>query len=907
MRLPRTSSSPALPVTALVVPHTHWDRAWYWPFERFRVRLIECLSTVLDLLKKHPEFRFSLDGQVLALEDYLEARPQDRPRAEKFIRQGRLVIGPFYCQPDLYCTGGEALIRNLLIGTHRAEGSGGVQKMVYMADTFGIIPEMPMIVRGFGMSVFCFMRGLAGEVPGMNDMRAIAGIPRQIPKGTRMFRWLGPDGSAVRVFQLRDGYANAADLGLVPTADGNHLLRDFDMATAITTLIERTEKQNDAQGKPLLLLAGVDHQIPQPQLPEILRRANQRGKFHFKISSFDDLMKSVAVREASKWPEVQGEFHGSGNASVLGGTLSARCYLKQTNATVERLLVHQAEAAHAFAGLLGVESIGAAALQTAWRQLLKCHPHDDICGCSVDAVHADNEYHFRQAAISATAITRHVIRQIAEVFGGNPPGDDRYCQWVVNTQPFHVRKRIRMKFDFEGRKNWGDYRPSRAIRLVTEDGSELPYFEVARGQSLEHPHAMLVVEALADLPPGSVRRIYLEDVKETLPRKKRTCLENEHLRVKIHANGSCTILDKKTGRSHNALGLFSGQADIGDTYDFADIPDEKEQVFSVVVFHPQAPPLARGMQVASLRGKIPIPASATAENRSRKTVQQTFEVQYSLAPGERQLELRIRTRNLACDHRVRWNLPLATVPRNVRAGLKFSEVARVCGDAPTGKKAPRIHPEHPFDAFVAVEDENRGGLAVFSEYPMSYEVVKGRGPRLAITLYRSVAWLSNPQELTTRPGVGTGPGTPTPAAQLLGRVLDFRLALRPFSKKEAPALMREALLWRWQPVIGQSEVWYPRRKKEFPAGPFIEMQGAAIVSAFKKSQDGKNVVLRLHNPTARAIVCKLRVRDLTQLREVGLHEKPLPQAPWRSGRDGAFALAFAPWSLRTFRLETLTG
>ena len=56
----------------LVVAHTHWDREWYASFQAFRVRLVDMMDSLLEILRTDPEFQFTLDGQTVLLEDYLE-------------------------------------------------------------------------------------------------------------------------------------------------------------------------------------------------------------------------------------------------------------------------------------------------------------------------------------------------------------------------------------------------------------------------------------------------------------------------------------------------------------------------------------------------------------------------------------------------------------------------------------------------------------------------------------------------------------------------------------------------------------------------------------------------------------------------------------------------------------------
>lgn len=58
-----------------VVSHTHWDREWYMPLERFKLKLVDLIDHLLATLEKYPAFIFHLDAQTVVLEDYLEYRP----------------------------------------------------------------------------------------------------------------------------------------------------------------------------------------------------------------------------------------------------------------------------------------------------------------------------------------------------------------------------------------------------------------------------------------------------------------------------------------------------------------------------------------------------------------------------------------------------------------------------------------------------------------------------------------------------------------------------------------------------------------------------------------------------------------------------------------------------------------
>ena len=65
--------------TVHIISHSHWDREWYQSFEKHRMKLIELVDNILEKAENDPEFGgFFLDGQTIALDDYLEVRPEKR-------------------------------------------------------------------------------------------------------------------------------------------------------------------------------------------------------------------------------------------------------------------------------------------------------------------------------------------------------------------------------------------------------------------------------------------------------------------------------------------------------------------------------------------------------------------------------------------------------------------------------------------------------------------------------------------------------------------------------------------------------------------------------------------------------------------------------------------------------------
>ena len=104
-------------VRVIIVPHTHWDREWYLPFEEFRARLVGLMDMLLEILDKDPRFRcFTLDGQSVIVEDYLEICPEKGTPLKSLVGNNRLLIGPWYTSTEEFLVSPECLIRNLLIG-----------------------------------------------------------------------------------------------------------------------------------------------------------------------------------------------------------------------------------------------------------------------------------------------------------------------------------------------------------------------------------------------------------------------------------------------------------------------------------------------------------------------------------------------------------------------------------------------------------------------------------------------------------------------------------------------------------------------------------------------------------------------------------------------------------------------
>jgi len=397
-----------MPYQAFVVSHTHWDREWYQTFQEFRIRLVTLVDKLLGILAHDPSYRhFMLDGQSIVVEDYLQIRPEREPDIREQIQKGRLLIGPWYVLPDEFLVSPEALIRNLMLGQRVSRRFGEPMSVGYIPDSFGHISQLPRILAGFGIHDAAIWRG--------------------VPDLPTEFLWQSPDGTVVLTLYLRDGYGNLAWTPHDPDGFAQVVRQAVDsLAPHATT-------------HAVLLMNGMDHVEPSPDLPALMAAAEERlpalKLVHGTLPQY-----VAAVRAANPGlPTVQGEFRCSQRSNIIPGVLSARMWIKQRNRACETLLECWAEPFSAFAESVNSETRKSVNSGTglrmydstnlrfyefttfAWRYLLQNHPHDSICGCSVDQVHQEMRSRFDQVEQIGEEVTRRSLTSLVRYIATRGP------------------------------------------------------------------------------------------------------------------------------------------------------------------------------------------------------------------------------------------------------------------------------------------------------------------------------------------------------------------------------------------------------------------------------------------------------------------------------------------------------
>lgn len=837
--------------TVHVIPHSHWDREWYIPFEHHRARLVALLDSVLELLQTDEYSSYHLDGQTVALEDYLEIRPQKREIMEKLIREGRLKVGPWYVLQDTYLTSSEANVRNMLWGTRTAEKFGGVCKIGYLPDAFGNAGQFPQLLKQAGMKAAVFGRGVK-----LMGVDGVSDLERLCPRCSE-FLWQSPDGSAIPSIYFVNWYNNGME---IPT-DPEEAKKWWDERLAAS-------RKYAATGH-LLFMNGCDHQPIQRDLAQALETARKLyPDIEFVHAAMDDYADAVLSSLEEPLETVAGELEGqqTDGYGTLRNTASARWYIKALNRRNENLLEKQAEPTAAMAAMAGIPADGDM-FDYAWKTLMQNHPHDSICGCSIDAVHSEMETRYHKSIQLTEWLLTEARRALADKISV-PKAEAAFAVWnpgaqartgavsaVVGVERLYAR-------DAGGpRAAYAELakHPAKNYILTDHEGNEIPCLIEDLGPNFGY-----------DLPDDRFRQPYYErQVRVTFEAKDvpafgyavyliqedeakakaeslvtgECAMENDYIRAAINADGTVDIFDKRTGRSYTGLGVFEDVGDVGDEYVFQQSLGEAITTKGVPakITLTEVNPARAAFRVEHVM-KIPAAADPAIfdamremrwrENRimgrSEETVELKIAATYSLSRSGKQVEVHVELENCAKDHRLRMLFPTDVQGDSHYADSVFDVLKRTDIPGPDWVNPSRC--DH-MQLFVAAADE-KGGLTVANRGQYEYEVLDDR-KMLAVTLLRAVGELADW-------GV-----FPTPEAQCLG-AFDADFALIPLGS-EAEVAEGCRMAHEFQTELETTCIL--ASGGELPAKhSFLKIEGDGLIcTCFKAAVDGNGWVLRLFN------------------------------------------------------------
>jgi alpha-mannosidase len=893
-----------------IVPHTHWDREWYLPFQRFRYMLIQLVDELLEILKKY-DYVFMLDGQTVVLEDYLEIRPERKNELLQRISEGKIAVGPWYLLPDEWLVGGESLIRNL-------EYSDGLAKdfeipmmnIAYLPDQFGHSSGIPQLL---------------GDLTNLKTAVLWRGVPPSL--ATVPFIWKSHESSETSVngIYLPFGYGNAS---MLPT--------DYD--EFVRTVNEKITELEPFSPLPFyLLMNGSDHRFPQPFAKEYAERMTEQG-LDVSVSLLKDYIEKLdsAIVEAGYNRQVHcGEFRSPARAHLLQDTYSVRVWIKQWNQKIEDILTRRVEPIWAYLSYTAGLQYPSGFLKTSWKWLLRNQPHDSICGCSVDQTHEEMKTRFswaesicegalKEAEKSIHKISKPSDESSVVVFNGggstptpvyfefSAPGSETVKGLQTDDGKIYGVQLLKSREDIFMDTTIGMTTAKMGMRLLP--GRKLmdfyingvEYFEGDEPGVLElrfiadrHPVGDFNMESLkqeADeiIDSKKYKKIHLVAARPTqsvyasvIPLRPWTFsklipvedpsnlvsegeleisenrIDNKFCSISFNKDGSLRLTNKSSGVQYQSLHVFEDFGDRGDEYSFGRLEPEKAQVKDV-----KRTVISAGPIVAEIRQTLTLELYGSLDPSREKRIGKVEIPVLSVFRFYRdspRVEVTTKLTNTAKDHRLRicFDLPFKSDTTLTSAHFGYVERSGMAETVPDASELESVgadYPERPSGiqpqkGFIRVEEEHgTEAITVLNRGLPEVELVEGK--RIAVTLLRCVGWLSR-SDFPERP-MHAGPAEETPGAQEMNKEYEFHYGFLVHSPEEPLAISAEqADVFQIQPAIVALDHAEP------PHGlfdPIIQLDNPAVRISSLRIR-GNSILVTLYNLENRDVETQVRLAE----------------------------------------------
>jgi hypothetical protein len=834
----------------------------------------------------------------------------------------------------------------------------------YLPDMFGHISQTPQLLRGFGINNAILWRGISGD-----DLRS-------------EFRWLSPDGSEVLTHHLPEycGYCNGAFFysAFPPEArtrrpEPHYWAMVTDDTSFVVAGLQAAIKRalDKSTTGVLLLMNGIDHIEPSPRVPAILDALRAaEPDLDIRHGSFEDFVTALcqAVRPA-ELRSVSGELRNTATAKgsytfVLPNCLSARIHLKQANSRAQTLLERWAEPLDTLANALDGTADSRDFLDEAWKHLILNHPHDSICGCSVDPVHRQMMSRFEQSTEIAAILAQTALHRLSARVDTSTLGTDELLLTVFNPHNWPVTDTVPLDVEIEQ-----DWLTSRGV-AVTPDN----YWSVFRDVVLRDPAGQVVPHTVLDIHAALVHRPWIEHFVPnravlrvrlalavssipglgytsyalSLPAKPRrlpnragldspTELDNGIIWASIAPDGTLTIGRHDDPRPAALTGLhwFEDGGDNGDSYTYS--PPRQDRIVTSLPAPARMEVLHHnpGYRAVALEWDLDLPESLTADrqHRSAATRRHTVRSVFSLGWSMHRLDIETTVTNQSRDHRLQVCFQTKAIgedsgqgtdslSRLHTAAMPFHWIERPNAvRQPTEEQWIEDEPlERPCHGWVRC-----GDLAVLTDGLPEYEIVPRHGnPVLKITLMRAVNYLAAGTHGNTIL-FGAGPHMETPDQQELGRQYRFRYAIMPL-----PPASANKLNWMVATQAAQHQAQWraltlpslagtdpasaalgtvpavPGSAGSLPrSAELLHLSGSGILlSALKPGPRPHTAVVRFWNSTDHPTVAVLRWLAGPHHRAAicNLSEVEQPEGVLEA-RDGAYHIPVGPWQVVSVLIE----
>ena len=841
-----------------VVPHSHWDREWYFTTSRSKVYLMKDLGDVLDTLESDPEFKyFMVDAQGSLLDDYIKWRPQDKERITKLVKMGKLVIGPWYTQTDQLVISGESIVRNMYYGMKRCESFGKYMNVGYVPDSFGQSGNMPQIYREFGIEDTLFWRGVSDDMVEHTD-----------------FNWKGDDGSVVFTTQIPFGYYIGGKIPEDPKENDEFWEKEC---------LEKAGGRSATRH--IYFPNGFDQAPIRTNLPQLIKERNEKDpENEYVISCIEDYIKDVKS-EKPELEEVQGELVIAKHMRIHKSIFSSRSDLKVMNTQIQNYVTNVMEPLLTISYNLGNEYPHEAVAEI-WKLLFENSAHDSIGSCISDTANEDVYVRYKQARDIAINLVELHSRLIAT----NVKNSADMTFTLINTLPQKREDTVIVK----------TYVPGGKFAIVDEKGNNVDYTIIQSRDLTDYvlsqiitidpsrkfyipDHVFEVTMAIKanDVPALGYVQYSVDTEKDSHKEmEEKSVLENEYYTIEVEKDGSLTIVDKKNNVTYKNQGILVENGDAGDSFNYS--PPRKDlEVFSN---ESESSVKISGSDVYSqavIHFDMVVPENLEERAEGKVSVTMPVDMTVALRKGSKVIDFNVKVDNKGLSHRLcvvfdsqiisafnyadqqfglikrpnyyEKEMKLYMESMNNRSEKKtgIQELANWANDQSTWQEPP-ISIE-PTQSYVSLTD-GKTGVAVIPQGVREYEVLDDS--KIRLTLFRTYGFMGK-ENLIYRPGRASGERIiETPAAQLL-KQMEFNFGFTTYAgdinDADIDTLAKQydtnmevytyAEFLNGRLIFSQREI----EGKNDIVHSLFETEGNLVVSAIKKAEEDDGYIIRLYN------------------------------------------------------------
>ena len=854
-----------------VVPHSHWDREWYFTIEDSNLLLVENMDRLLDVMEKDSEYNgYVFDAQSSILDEYLKIRPEEKERLEHLIQEKRIFVGPWYTQADSLLVNKESLIRNLLYGTRIAEKMGHSMNIGYLPDIFGQNTYLPSIFNEFGIDYSILQRGIYTD---------------QL-KGDLNFTWNSPDGKSVKANNIYFGYGPGKFLSA----------KEDYMEERLLPILDKIADMNKGTDN-LLLPAGGDQVLIREHFPETVKALNEKDDKHeYILSDYETFMNETFDQKDRFTNVIEGELIATQKSRIHNTIRSQRYDIKKLNDIAEKKLIHELEPLGSMASTLGFR-YPKVWLDEMWKMLFDVHAHDSIGGCNSDDTNQEIVNRLTKVIRMADGCLNLLKKQITEAVSRKLGKDSILVLFQLLPTSFDgsqkailfTREKAFSVNDLNGNTIEMDNLNQKYISggktiVVTAEGEkqvEAPGYY--RNEVLLHH---------LELPSMGYQTYEIIEgvnaINEQPDQARTNKIQNDHLEIFVEDN-SLQLTMKSNGQTIPHFLKFENVADAGDSYDFSPLKGDDPIYSAQVQFVDVCS--KKGIEIMNVQHALLVPANLKERESGKRTKELVIHSTFELRQGEDFLRVTHKVNNDVKDHRVRVLLQTSlTLPESSFGDQGFSFIQRPTVNPymeswKEEKFAEAPVPIYPLENIAGATDGDLTA-AVITKGIKEYQLMKDTS-ELALTLFRSVGLLGR-DDLEWRPGRASGINNKvvyTPDAQMQGE-MTFEYAVHFSESYDEHALFelvdhyndhtvsyQKQTLNTFEERLDRFEIPYP--VASLPAA-FSLLQTSnenVFFSSVKQAYDDKAIIIRLFNPSSQEQKVQLLGEYVESMMQTTLDEK----------------------------------